>query len=405
MKEEFASPVFTFSCLGHAYAHLFMLIYPTVVLALEPEFAMTYGNLISLSLPGFILFGVGALPAGWLGDRWSARGMLAIQFLGLGGASAVAGLAHSTVQLTIGLGAIGLFASIYHPVGIAMVIRYGKKRGRALGINGVFGSVGTAGAAVIAGALTDFIGWRAAFLIPAGIAVATGLAFLFYVKDIPSVRTTEGARGDGKNGLRAVLFAFAVFLVISSCQGFVYQSLAVGLPKIFAERLEFLAGEVSGVGGLVSLVFFVGAFGQYAGGWLADRYSLKTLLLAAVVIEIPLLGAATVAANWPLFVIGLALGTIVLGIQPIADSLFGNHIPKAWHATAFGGRFLASLTIGAMSVPSIGLIFDSTGDFFWVFMMLVGVATAGVVAVAVLPREPRTGDADTTPCPEKQDGS
>ena len=392
MKEEFASPVFTFACLGHAYAHLFMLIYPTVVLALEPEFAMTYGNLISLSLPGFILFGVGALPAGWLGDRWSTRGMLAIQFLGLGVASMVTGLAHSAVQLAVGLGAIGLFASIYHPVGIAVVIRYGKKRGRALGINGVFGSVGTAGAAVIAGAFTDFMGWRAAFLIPGGIGIATGLAFLFIVKDIPSAQSTGEARGGGGNGLRVILFAFAVFLVISSCQGFVYQSLAVGLPKIFAERLEFLAGEVSGVGGLVSLVFLVGAFGQYAGGWLADRYSLKKLLFAAVAVQIPLLAAATTAANWPLFVIGLSLGTIVLGIQPIADSLFGNHIPKAWHATAFGGRFLASLSIGALSVPSIGLIFDSTGDFFWVFVLLTGVTVAGVVAVLILPSEPRAGD-------------
>jgi MFS transporter, FSR family, fosmidomycin resistance protein len=392
MKEEFASPVFTFACLGHAYAHLFMLIYPTVVLALGPEFDMTYGNLISLSLPGFILFGVGALPAGWLGDRWSTRGMLAIQFLGLGVAAVVTGLAQSAAHLAIGLGAIGLFASIYHPVGIAVVIRYGKKRGRALGINGVFGSVGTAGAAVIAGALTDFMGWRAAFLIPGTIGIATGLAFLFFVKNIPPARTGEEARGSGGNGLRVVLFAFAVFLVISSCQGFVYQSLAVGLPKIFAERLEFLAGEVSGVGGLVSLVFFVGAFGQYAGGWLADRYSLKKLLFAAVAVQIPLLAVATTATDWPLFVVGLSLGTIVLGIQPIADSLFGNHIPKAWHATAFGGRFLASLSIGALSVPSIGLIFDATGDFFWVFLMLAAVATAGIVAVAVLPREPRPRD-------------
>ena len=392
MKDEFANPVFSFACLGHAYAHLFMLIYPTVVLALEPEFAMTYGSLISLSLPGFVLFGVGALPAGWLGDRWSARGMMAMMFLGLGAASMVTALAHSAVQLTVGLGAIGLFASIYHPVGIAVIVRCGRKRGRALGINGVFGSVGTALAAVIAGALTDLMGWRAAFLIPGVIGIVTGLAFLFYVKEIPSAQTTKGARGGGRNGLRVVLFAFAVFLVISACQGFIYQSLVVGLPKIFAQRLEFLSGDVSGVGGMVSLVFFAAAFGQYAGGWLADRYSLKMLLLAAVALQVPLLIAGAAATNWTIFAIGLLLGTIVLGIQPIADSLLGSHIPETWHSIAFGGRFLASLAVGALCVPTIGLIFDSTGGFFWVFVALVGVAAASVVAVVVLPREQRTAE-------------
>ena len=76
--------VLTFASVGHAYAHLFMVLYPTVVLGLEREFDMTYGELIALALGGYILFGVAALPAGWLGDRWSARGMMATMFFGLG---------------------------------------------------------------------------------------------------------------------------------------------------------------------------------------------------------------------------------------------------------------------------------------------------------------------------------
>jgi len=63
-----------FSSAGHFFAHLLMLLYPTVVLALEGRWGMSYGDLLSLSLGGFVLFGLGALPAGWLGDRWSDEG-------------------------------------------------------------------------------------------------------------------------------------------------------------------------------------------------------------------------------------------------------------------------------------------------------------------------------------------
>ncbi|MCH8835582.1 MAG: MFS transporter, partial [Proteobacteria bacterium] len=158
---------FAFLNLGHAYDHLFMLLYPTVVLALGDVFQASYGELLALSVYGFIAFGAGALPAGWLGDRWSRRGMMIVFFVGIGLASILTGLARSTVDIAVGLALIGLFASIYHPVGIAMVAETDPARvGKALGVNGVFGNLGVAFAGVTAGALTDMISWRAAFIIP-----------------------------------------------------------------------------------------------------------------------------------------------------------------------------------------------------------------------------------------------
>ena len=168
--------------IGHAYDHLFMLLYATVVLALEDAFQMTYGELIALSFPGFVAFAVGALPAGWLGDRWDRTYLMAAFFLGIGGASILTGLAQSPWQIAVGLALIGLFASIYHPVGIAMVVEGRDKVGKVLGINGVFGNLGVAGAAIVAGLLTETLGWRAAFIIPGAIAAATGVAYIALVR-------------------------------------------------------------------------------------------------------------------------------------------------------------------------------------------------------------------------------
>ncbi|MCH8884794.1 MAG: MFS transporter, partial [SAR324 cluster bacterium] len=167
-----------FSNLGHYVTHLLMLLYPMIVLELGDVFGLSYGSLLQLALPGAILFGVGALPAGWLGDRWSTRGMMALFFIGIGLSAIVTGLASSPLEIAVGLGLVGLFASIYHPVGVAWLVGVARRRGRALGINGVFGNLGVASAAMVAGGLSTLVHWRAAFIVPGAFSVVAGLVFL-----------------------------------------------------------------------------------------------------------------------------------------------------------------------------------------------------------------------------------
>jgi MFS family permease len=179
-NQDMASPRLaqSFSNVGHAYSHLLTMLFPTVVIALERSWGLSYGELITLMLAGQILFGAAALPAGWIGDRWSAVGMMIVYFIGTGAAAVATGAARSPFEVALGLAAIGLFASIYHPVGMAWLVRTAVNRGRALGVNGVYGAVGIALGPFVAGVLTDTISWRAAFIIPGATSVAIGLALL-----------------------------------------------------------------------------------------------------------------------------------------------------------------------------------------------------------------------------------
>src|ERR1700745_3549890 len=102
MNSRSADLALIFSSVGHFFAHLLMLLYPTVVLVLEGRWGMSYGDLLSLSLGGFVLFGLGALPAGWLGDRWSAEGMMVLFFIGTGGAAIATGLTEGPAALALG---------------------------------------------------------------------------------------------------------------------------------------------------------------------------------------------------------------------------------------------------------------------------------------------------------------
>ena len=134
---------------AHAIDHYVVLIFPTVVIALEAVYGRSYAELIALGTASFVAFGVFSLPAGWLADRWSRRNMMALFYFGCGVSLIGAALAPTLVMLAIALAALGMFAAIYHPVGTAMLIAQATTRGRSLAFNGVCGNLGVAFAAGI----------------------------------------------------------------------------------------------------------------------------------------------------------------------------------------------------------------------------------------------------------------
>ena len=82
-----------FSAIGHLYIHLFTAIFATIVLAIESDWHRPYQELLPLWTLGSLLVGAAAIPAGWLADRWTARGMMAVFFFGIGAGSVLCGFA------------------------------------------------------------------------------------------------------------------------------------------------------------------------------------------------------------------------------------------------------------------------------------------------------------------------
>lgn len=389
MLNRFPHPVLLFSYIGHSLDHIFMLIYPTAVIAMTETFGWSYGEMVALMTPSVVLFGAGAIPAGWLADRWSARGMLVIMFFGLGGASVLTGLARTPLEVGLGLAAIGTFASIYHPVATTVVVRYATRRGRDLGINGVFGGLGMVLAPFMTGILTTSLGWRAAFVVPGVFGLAVGLAFVWMVREITPGETAEKtSAGNGGNG-RSVLPVFIAIVVAGACVGFLFQTETVAMPKVFEQRLTFLGGSLSLVGGFAGAGFLLGAAAQFGGGLLADRFSMKRLLFIALAVEVPITLLAAQAWDWPLFALTILMVVFTLGLQPVMDSLVAHYVPPSWHARAFGARFLVAIVIGSAAVPAVGWIFDATGGFGWMFIGLGGIAAVGALVATLLPSERR----------------
>jgi MFS transporter, FSR family, fosmidomycin resistance protein len=383
-----------FSNVGHLISHLLMLLYPTVVLTLERQFGLGYGELLALSVPGAVLYGLCALPAGWLGDRWSAEYMMVIFYVGSGLAAILTGLATGPLGIAIGLTLIGLFGAIYHPVGIAWLVRNAENHGRALGLNGLFGSIGVGSASLVAASLTAFAGWRSAFIIPGAICLGLGAALWAAVRAGAVVATTQDRKPQADPGREAVIRAFFVLSVTMLCAGLAWHALTVVMPKLFEQRLpQITEGSTVMVGAVVTLVFAISAATQLVGGWVADRFSLKWAYVGSWALQIPLLLTLAYAWEVPLVITMILVFCTVVISTPVENALLVRYTPGRWRATAFGAKFVLSMGLGSLGLPLVAFVHERTGDFVWLFVILSGLAGTIVAIGSLLPSDRARGAA------------
>jgi MFS family permease len=370
--------------LGHLLDHLVMLVFPTVVVALAREWDKPYSELLPLALGGFIAFGAFAIPAGWLADHWSRYKMMAVFFFGIGASLFLTGFASSSWQIGLGLTVVGMFAAIYHPVGIAMLVAKPEKMGRALGWNGLWGNLGLAAAALVAGALMDLWGWRAAFFVPGILAMAAGAGFLLLVPDPGPVKKT--AKSIGLHVDRQTMTRiFAVLLIATACGGVIFNSTTVAMPKVFDERLRVLTDSSFGIGALVALVYTLAAFAQLVMGALIDRFELRRLMIGIALLQIPLLALAANLQGWAMLAAALAMMLAVFGQIPLNDSIVGRYVADEYRARVLSVRYVVSLGVAAVAVPLIAVLHRTEGGFANVFLVLAALAAAMLAASLFFP--------------------
>lgn len=371
---------------GHALDHLVLLVFPTVVLALAAEWQRPYAELLPVALGGFIAFGACSIPAGWLADRWSRFGMMVTFFLGIGVASLLAGLAQTPTQMAAALTLLGMFAAIYHPVGLAMLVANAPKLGSVLGVNGVWGNAGLAFAALIAGALAEWWHWRAAFFVPGVVCIAVGVAFWRDVRGMPIAGPT--GRGAGTRLPRAVLARiFAVLAVATAAGGVIFSATTIAMPKVFDERLAGITSGTFGIGVLVCATYLLAAMAQLLVGRLMDRHALKTVFVPIALAQVPLLALAAGTHDAVMLVVAVAMMFFVFGQIPINDAMIAKYTADEWRARAYSFRYVVSFGASATAVPLVAWSHRTFGDFQTLFFLLAVLAACTTVAALAFPGE------------------
>ena len=386
------STQFLFLNVGHLFDHLAMLIFATVAaLFLAEAWNLTYDDLIPYGTAGLVAFGAFALLAGWLGDKWSREGMMSVFFLGIGASTVATGFADTPLQIGAGLLAIGVFAAIYHPVGLAMVVEGRGRTGIPIAINGIYGNMGVALAALVTGVLIDIAGWRAAFFVPGAVCIAIGFAWMLFLRGGPVVAPASvaearpAAASDIAPTRAALIHVFSIIFFTTAMGGLVFQSTTFALPKVFDERLADFAVSATEVGGYAFVAFTAAAFAQLLVGWLVDNYSIRWVFVGVAACQALLFAAMIHADGLLAFFIAVGFMLAVFGQIPINDVLIGRMTKSEWRARAFAARYIVTFAVAATALNLIAWLHKAWG-FEALFIVLAVAATAILGGAFMLPK-------------------
>jgi len=373
---------------AHGIDHMFLLIFATAVATIAAEFGYAnWADLMPYSVGAFALFGLGALPAGRLGDLWGRRIMMIIFFIGIGASALLTALAQNAWQLAATLTLLGAFAAIYHPVGIPMLVQNVPNPGAVIGLNGLAGNLGIACAALLTGFLVKWIGWRAAFAIPGVIAIACGIVFAL------KCPTEAHAPSKGKGGKAAVVLspamlarAFAVMTAAAVTSSMLFNFTTNGNSQLLSEGFRGVIEDPALLGTLLALIYAIASFAQIIVGRLIDRVPFKPLQLWISVIQIPLLIVAAHTQHWWLFIALLAVMVFVFGAIPFTDAMIVRYVDDRLRSRVAGMRLTVAFGISSAAVWLLGPMVKSMG-FATLLWIMAGIAAVKALIVLWLPDE------------------
>ena len=383
--------------IAHAIDHLFLLIFATAVVAIARDFGLArWEDLMPYGAGAFLLFGLGSLPAGRLGDQWGRRPMMLVFFFGMGVSALLVAATRGPWPLAAALTLMGAFSSIYHPVGIPMLVQHATKPGAAIGVNGLAGNLGIAAAAMVTGVLVEHVGWRAAFALPGLACLAFGGLFWWRVpheSEAPAQRVRKATVQLAPLALARVL---AVMTVASASGGLVFNLTTNGNGQMLGERLAGYANEPSTLGLLLGAVYAVASVAQVVVGRLIDRYPLKPMWLAIVLAQAPMLALAAYAPGWWAWLAVLGSMVFIFGAIPFTDATIVRFVDDRMRSRVAGMRLAISLAISSGAVWALGPVVKAAG-FATLFAVMAGVALFSASVLLLLPAEPAASPAGSEP--------
>jgi len=368
--------------IAHFVDHFALLIFPTAVLIMGGEFGADYGDRILIATGSFLAFGVLSLPAGWLGDKWSRRHMMAVFFIGIGAALFAAGLTTSSLGLIAALGLVGCFGAIYHPVGMAMLVSVAGTSGKVIAWNGVYGNLGVAFAAITTAAIAETFGWRMAFMVPGAIFMLLGISYHFLIPaDMGNAAKAAKKSGGEKQAMDIRLVALILGITVVA-GGFTFNGATIMLPKMVIEEIPDLALTPTYAGLVATAIYMTGALTQVVVGRLIDNFSVAAVFVALAAGQvIGFFGVAYLNGQAALLMAVVILSA-VYGQVIVNDLIVARTVPDQYRARAYAVRYVLGFSASASVVPLVGWLYHPEAGLKPVYFLMTGFAV--VIALSAL---------------------
>ena len=289
-----------------------------------------------------------------------------------------------------GIGFSGFAGSV--PI-VALISKwFNRKRGLALGIAWSGFPLGAMIITPVVGIIASNFGWRATFLFAGILTLIVSIPILlFVVKDTPEemglladgdtsrranntpapqAAATKTAPALKKPGLITYFKSWPIWLV-----GIGFTLMPMAEMAVVQHEVSFLTDMgISAVLAASALGFTSGISGiaRWGTGWLADKLSPRYVLMLLLGLEIIgiliLLQTNAMSLVWVFAAIWGAASGSFFNILPL---VIRDVFPPSSFNTVYG--FANSLTIAAMAlgVPLAGFIFDATGSYHWLFILVI----------------------------------
>ena len=383
--------------IGHFTDHLLMLIFAKAAFSAGLAFGLAedgaYAEMIPYGIPSLVLFGACAPIAAHFADRWHRNGMIVVFFVGIGFSAILTSFSENPVEMGLGLALIGVFAAIYHPVGIAMVIEGGGNVGWRLGLNGVWGNMGVAGAPLVTGFILADYDWQLAFIIPGCVSILFGIGYLGLIlrgnAQSPEAALSRKAEVGFATGWQRALISLAM---VTAAGGFVFGAMTFLVPRIFEVRMLSISEDIAITGALAAVVYAIAAFAQLLVGRTIDRRAVKPVLIFVAAGQPLFLGLMVMQQDYALFAVTLLAMGFVFGQIPITDAVLSYYVPDQWRTKVLSVKFMLNLIIGATALATARRMLSSGAGFEGVIQVLALVACLIVAAAFVLPSRQSSSD-------------
>ncbi|MFC1903985.1 MFS transporter [Chloroflexota bacterium] len=375
-----------------SYTHLSHDLCTGLLVALLPLIKESLG--LSYLQSGLLLSaftittGLSQFPGGWLGDRFSRPIVIATGLAGVSLTCLAIGLSPSYYPMLFILVAMGIFAGAYHPSAVSVLFSSieDAKRGKAIALHMVGGSIGFTIGPILGGIIADTLGWRFAFIILSIPALAAVPLILkkFRRTELTNNRQTVNQLPDNDDivsqikhratGIFLVLRPIAIIFVLAILMQLISGAAMAFIP-IYVVDKHHIAPAYAAI--LIGIVRGGGIAGSLFGGWLSDKWGRKQSIFLSLIATGPILYLLTkFSFHGGLIVILILFGVLMYMRQATVQPFIMGNVPPQLRATIFGIYF-------GLGQEGMSLMQPVAGHFMDIFGIAEVFSVIALIAVAL----------------------
>jgi len=334
---------------------------------------------------------------GYLADRYSRRHVIAGSLFVWSLVTWTTGHVTSYEQLLLTRALMGISEAFYIPAALALIADFhaGPTRSRAVGLHqmGIYLGVMIGGFGGYAADNPD-LGWRWAFSVCGLIGIVYAVPLFLMLRNPARPAEAPGARPSPGGALRELLgtgsfILLVLYFTLPALAGWIVRD---WMPAIL--KAEFNIGQ--GLAGVSATLYWqlAAVVGAVTGGWLADRWMLKSVRGR---IYVSAIGMSLIVPA--MFGVGYAPQTGLLWVAVAFLMLFGigwgffdsNNMPilcqvarPEVRATGYGIMNLVSISCGGFADWGFGMLRDRQVPLFGIFSVFASAAVISILLVLLI---------------------